>query len=43
MNGSFNHGSFIMETPINEFGNEETNMEAAKRIIGLAAQSSVKR
>jgi len=42
MNESFNHGSFIMETPINELGNEETNMSEVKKIIELAAQSSVK-
>jgi deoxyribonuclease-4 len=32
-NRHFNSGSFIMETPINEQGNEATNMRAARRIV----------
>ncbi len=33
-NRHFHSGSFIMETPVNEHGNEDTNMRAATQIVG---------
>jgi deoxyribonuclease IV len=38
-NSYFNHGSFVMETPIDHHGNNKTNMNAINQIIKIAASS----